>query len=94
MKTITITVYQQKRRANLSASSKKSDWRWKIQAGNRKIIASSSEGYRRLQRCLDNLSLITGIEHEGCWDNHAIGDRREYTASQEIMVRIRRASAT
>jgi uncharacterized protein YegP (UPF0339 family) len=33
-------------------------YRWRLKAGNHKIIADSSEGYVNLQDCLDAIALI------------------------------------
>lgn len=54
----TITVYRARKS---SVVGPKGQWRWRIQAANRVIIGASSEAFKRLSRCLDNLELVTGI---------------------------------
>ena len=51
MNKVTVTVYK----------TKGGQWRWKIQAGNRRIIGASTEGYRQRTKCIANLALVTGI---------------------------------
>lgn len=47
-----ITVYKDRTGKN---------WRWKIQAPNRRKIGASTEGYRSRGMCLANLAAVTGI---------------------------------
>lgn len=56
---LTVTVYRRNPR---------SQWRWRIQSRNRKIVASSSEAFVRLSRCLINLYMATGFRVDP--DNH------------------------
>lgn len=37
------------------------EWRWRIRAGNGKIIADSSEGYQRLGKAVHAAHLVTGL---------------------------------
>jgi uncharacterized protein YegP (UPF0339 family) len=34
------------------------EWRWRLKAANGRIIANSSQGYRRKQDCLDDINRI------------------------------------
>lgn len=54
---VTITVY----RNSSSALPARQQWRWRMQSNNRVIIGASSEAFKRLSRCLENLHLVTGI---------------------------------
>lgn len=54
---VTITVY----RGRPSVGSPTGQWRWRMQAANRKIVGASSEAFVRLSRCLENLVHVTGI---------------------------------
>lgn len=49
----TVTVYRRTPRG---------EWRWRIQSRNRKIVGASSEGFKRLIRCIQNLEMVTGID--------------------------------
>ena len=38
------------------------EWRWNLKAGNNKIIATSGEGYKNEQDCLDGINLVKGCK--------------------------------
>lgn len=37
---------------------KRNEWRWRIKAGNGKILAICSEGYKNKRDCVNSLELI------------------------------------
>lgn len=39
---------------------KKHEWRWRLRANNRKIIADSGESYVNKKDCLDGIELVKG----------------------------------
>ena len=39
---------------------KKHEWRWKLVAGNNKVIADSAEGYKRMESAMQQVEHIQG----------------------------------
>lgn len=39
------------------------EWRWRLRAGNQRIIADSGEGYRDKQDCLHAITLVKASQH-------------------------------
>lgn len=37
---------------------KTGDWRWRLEAGNHKIVATSGEGYRNREDCVAGLRIM------------------------------------
>ena len=43
---------------------KRGEWRWRLRADNNEIIATSGEGYVRLNDCIHGIELVQDLSQE------------------------------
>jgi uncharacterized protein YegP (UPF0339 family) len=53
-----------------------SDFRWRIEAANGRVLGDSGEGYRNLADCEAAIALIRAIGANGVWETPAVTARR------------------
>jgi hypothetical protein len=55
-----VVVHKQKHKVHIYKDAK-GEWRWKIAAGNNRLIAASSESYKNRKDAVDNVNSITSL---------------------------------